>query len=168
MAGADHDHLGIASTATAFATGENSLYVLRLLVGIAEAGFVPGVLLYLTYWFPQAYRARANGFFMIAQPWHRFRFAALRLHPADGRRPWPRRMALAVRHRRRALDRARRLHVLLFEERPAGCGMAQRGGETVIEEQLAAEPLATSDTAASGRNCGAAKSCSSALPISAS
>ena len=59
---------GIASTATAFASGAMSLYLLRLLVGIAEAGFVPGVLLYLTYWFPHAYRARANGFFMVAQP----------------------------------------------------------------------------------------------------
>ena len=59
---------GIASTATALATGENSLYALRLVVGIAEAGFVPGVLLYLTYWFPQSHRARANAFFMIAQP----------------------------------------------------------------------------------------------------
>jgi len=59
---------GLASTATALAAGENSLYVLRLLVGIAEAGFVPGVLLYLTYWFPQAYRGRANALFMIAQP----------------------------------------------------------------------------------------------------
>jgi MFS transporter, ACS family, 4-hydroxyphenylacetate permease len=59
---------GIASTATAFAADASSLDVLRLLVGTAEAGFVPGVLLYLTYWFPQAYRARANGFFMIGQP----------------------------------------------------------------------------------------------------
>ena len=59
---------GIASTATALATGANSLYALRLLVGIAEAGFVPGVLLYLTYWFPVTYRARANSFFMVAQP----------------------------------------------------------------------------------------------------
>jgi ACS family 4-hydroxyphenylacetate permease-like MFS transporter len=59
---------GIASTATALAGGATSLYALRLLVGIAEAGFVPGVLLYLTYWFPQAYRARANALFMVAQP----------------------------------------------------------------------------------------------------
>lgn len=59
---------GIASTATALASGETSLYALRLLVGIAEAGFVPGVLLYLTYWFPQSHRARANGLFMVAQP----------------------------------------------------------------------------------------------------
>ena len=59
---------GIASTATALAAGEMSLYALRLLVGIAEAGFVPGVLLYLTYWFPLHYRARANALFMVAQP----------------------------------------------------------------------------------------------------
>ncbi|MEB4674936.1 4-hydroxyphenylacetate permease [Enterobacteriaceae bacterium G50] len=59
---------GIASTATMFATGPNSLYVLRMLVGIAEAGFLPGLLLYLTYWFPSQYRARANALFMIAMP----------------------------------------------------------------------------------------------------
>ncbi|MBW7982042.1 4-hydroxyphenylacetate permease [Enterobacillus tribolii] len=59
---------GIASTATMFATGPNTLYVLRMLVGIAEAGFLPGLLLYLTYWFPAYYRARANALFMIAMP----------------------------------------------------------------------------------------------------
>jgi len=59
---------GMASTATALASGEHSLYALRLVVGIAEAGFVPGVLLYLTYWFPSATRARANALFMVAQP----------------------------------------------------------------------------------------------------
>ena len=59
---------GIASTATMFATGPNSLYALRMLVGIAEAGFLPGLLLYLTYWFPAHYRARANALFMIAMP----------------------------------------------------------------------------------------------------
>ena len=60
--------IGITSAATILAVGPNSLYVLRLLVGIAEAGFVPGVLLYLTYWFPQSYRARANALMMIAMP----------------------------------------------------------------------------------------------------
>ena len=59
---------GIASTATMFATGPNSLYALRMLVGIAEAGFLPGLLLYLTFWFPAQYRARANALFMIAMP----------------------------------------------------------------------------------------------------
>jgi ACS family 4-hydroxyphenylacetate permease-like MFS transporter len=59
---------GIASTATMFAAGPQSLYLIRLVVGIAEAGFVPGILLYLTYWFPQSHRARANAVFMVAQP----------------------------------------------------------------------------------------------------
>jgi ACS family 4-hydroxyphenylacetate permease-like MFS transporter len=59
---------GLASAATMFAVGPNSLYALRLLVGIAEAGFLPGVLLYLTFWFPQRWRARATAIFMVAQP----------------------------------------------------------------------------------------------------
>ncbi|MBN3752624.1 4-hydroxyphenylacetate permease [Paraburkholderia sp. Tr-20389] len=59
---------GIASTATMFATSPGTLYVLRVLVGVTEAGFLPGILLYLTYWFPAAYRARANALFMIAMP----------------------------------------------------------------------------------------------------
>ncbi|WP_321798123.1 MFS transporter [Caballeronia sp. J97] len=59
---------GLASTATMFATSPTSLYVLRVLVGVTEAGFLPGILLYLTYWFPGAYRARANALFMIAMP----------------------------------------------------------------------------------------------------
>jgi len=42
------------------------LIVLRFLLGVAEAGFFPGVVLYLTYWFPAAYRARVNGLFMTS------------------------------------------------------------------------------------------------------
>jgi ACS family 4-hydroxyphenylacetate permease-like MFS transporter len=59
---------GLASSATMFATNPNTLYLLRVLVGITEAGFLPGMLLYLTLWFPAAYRARANAMFMIAMP----------------------------------------------------------------------------------------------------
>ncbi|MGU7782564.1 MFS transporter [Burkholderia sp. PU8-34] len=59
---------GIASSATMFATSAGTLYALRVLVGITEAGFLPGILLYLTHWFPAAYRARANALFMIAMP----------------------------------------------------------------------------------------------------
>lgn len=59
---------GVASTATMLATSAESLYFWRILVGITEAGFLPGMLLYLTYWFPAAYRARANALFMIAMP----------------------------------------------------------------------------------------------------
>ncbi|MFJ3293619.1 4-hydroxyphenylacetate permease [Enterobacter asburiae] len=59
---------GIASTCTMFATSPHTLYVLRMLVGIAEAGFLPGILVYLTWWFPAYHRARANALFMIAMP----------------------------------------------------------------------------------------------------
>jgi MFS transporter, ACS family, 4-hydroxyphenylacetate permease len=59
---------GLASAAPTFATGPYSLYALRALTGLAEAGFMPGILLYLTYWFPSSYRARATAFFIMAQP----------------------------------------------------------------------------------------------------
>ncbi|HTB10756.1 MAG TPA: MFS transporter [Bryobacteraceae bacterium] len=59
---------GIASAATMFATDAHSLYAIRFVVGLTEGGFLPGVLLYLTLWFPKAHRAKANALFMIAQP----------------------------------------------------------------------------------------------------
>lgn len=59
---------GLASAATMLVVGPNSLYMIRFLVGVLEAGFVPGVLLYLTYWIPNSHRARANGRLMMAQP----------------------------------------------------------------------------------------------------
>ena len=48
---------GLVSAATAFVTGPNSLYAMRFLLGVAEAGFFPGIILYLTYWFPARERA---------------------------------------------------------------------------------------------------------------
>jgi MFS transporter, ACS family, 4-hydroxyphenylacetate permease len=59
---------GIASAATMFATGMWSLYGIRALVGAAEAGFFPGILLYLTFWFPRSCRARANALFIMGIP----------------------------------------------------------------------------------------------------
>jgi MFS transporter, ACS family, 4-hydroxyphenylacetate permease len=59
---------GVASSATMLAHGPTSLYILRALVGLAEAGFMPGILLYMTYWFPASYRARASTLFIMAQP----------------------------------------------------------------------------------------------------
>jgi MFS transporter, ACS family, 4-hydroxyphenylacetate permease len=59
---------GLAASATMFVVGPYSLYGIRFLVGVFEAGFVPGALLYLTYWFPGAHRARSNGLLMMAQP----------------------------------------------------------------------------------------------------
>ena len=51
-----------------FATGAWSLYAIRAVVGAAEAGFLPGILLYLTYWFPRSCRARANALFIMGIP----------------------------------------------------------------------------------------------------
>ncbi len=50
----------------AFVQGPVSFYILRFLLGVAEAGFAPGVLLYLTYWFPAKERGRATALFMTA------------------------------------------------------------------------------------------------------
>jgi ACS family tartrate transporter-like MFS transporter len=57
--------------AIAGATGlgnENTFYLLRVLLGVAEAGFFPGIIFYLTLWFPAEYRARIVGYFMAAIP----------------------------------------------------------------------------------------------------
>ena len=57
---------GLASMAMIFVKTPMQFYSLRFLLGIFEAGFFPGVVLYLTYWFPAARRARINGLFMTS------------------------------------------------------------------------------------------------------
>jgi MFS transporter, ACS family, tartrate transporter len=57
---------GIVSMLTAFAQSAVHLYILRFLLGVAEAGFFPGILLYLTYWFRQREQARVVALFMSA------------------------------------------------------------------------------------------------------
>jgi ACS family tartrate transporter-like MFS transporter len=59
---------GLISMATAFVQGPTSFYVLRFLLGLAEAGLYPGMILYMTYWFPQATRARFIALFLAAVP----------------------------------------------------------------------------------------------------
>ena len=59
---------GIVATAMAFVPNATWLYVLRFLLGVAEAGFFPGIILYLTYWFPKRARARATALFLLAIP----------------------------------------------------------------------------------------------------
>ena len=60
---------GIISALMAIVSGVWSFYGVRFLLGVAEAGFFPGIILYLTYWYPAKYRAR----FLAASP-SRFRF----------------------------------------------------------------------------------------------
>src|SRR6516165_10557538 len=59
---------GIISAPTAFATGPVSFLVIRFLLGVAEAGFFPGIILYFTYWYPAEYRGRVISTLYIAQP----------------------------------------------------------------------------------------------------
>ena len=59
---------GIVSMLMVTVSGEVSFYVLRFLLGVAEAGFFPGIILYLTYWYPAEYRARFLAAFGIAVP----------------------------------------------------------------------------------------------------
>jgi ACS family tartrate transporter-like MFS transporter len=57
---------GIISSSMMFVTGPWSFYTLRVLLGVAEAGFFPGIILYLSHWFPARERARAVATFMTA------------------------------------------------------------------------------------------------------
>ncbi|TLU71913.1 MFS transporter [Lichenicoccus roseus] len=70
---------GLVSAATIFVTGDTSFYGLRLLLGAAEAGFFPGAILFMTYWFPSAERGRVIGLFYLGYP-----LALLFGNPASG------------------------------------------------------------------------------------
>ncbi len=59
---------GLLSMATMLVTGPASFYELRLLLGAMEAGFFPGVILYLTYWFPNRVRGQIMGLFYLGVP----------------------------------------------------------------------------------------------------
>jgi len=59
---------GLVSAATALVVGAKSYIAIRVLLGIAEAGFFPGMILYLTYWFPAATRGRITALFVAAIP----------------------------------------------------------------------------------------------------
>ena len=59
---------GLVSGATMLARGEHSFYLLRFILGVVESGFFPGVILYLTFWYPSRYRARMVAVFMTAIP----------------------------------------------------------------------------------------------------
>lgn len=59
---------GAVTVAQGFVWDETSFYVVRFLLGVAEAGFFPGMILYLTYWFPVSERSRVMGWFLCAIP----------------------------------------------------------------------------------------------------
>src|ERR1700722_1687227 len=59
---------GLLAASNALVQTPVSYYVVRFLLGVAEAGFIPGMFLYLTYWFPRGHLARYTAYFMIANP----------------------------------------------------------------------------------------------------
>ena len=59
---------GIIVVLTGFAQSATHLYILRFLLGVAEAGFTPGIILYLTYWFRARERGKATAVFFVALP----------------------------------------------------------------------------------------------------
>lgn len=59
---------GAITMGMAFVQGPTSFYVMRFLLGVAEAGFFPGVLYYLTQWFPVRHRGKIMGLFILSQP----------------------------------------------------------------------------------------------------
>jgi MFS transporter, ACS family, tartrate transporter len=59
---------GLLSAATAWVTGPTSFFIVRVLVGVAEAGLFPGLLLYFHRWFPQHHRGRVVGWFLTGLP----------------------------------------------------------------------------------------------------
>ena len=84
---------GLVSIAMAFMRGPISFYVLRFLLGLAEAGFFPGIILYLSYWFPADHRSAVTAWFMAAAPIAGFigsplSGALLQLHGVAGLHGW--------------------------------------------------------------------------------
>jgi D-galactonate transporter len=59
---------GLISAAMMFVSGPTSFYILRFLLGVAEAGFIPAILLYLTYWFPNKRRSKVTALFLTGIP----------------------------------------------------------------------------------------------------
>jgi ACS family tartrate transporter-like MFS transporter len=59
---------GLLSASNALVQTPMGFYLVRFLLGVAEAGFTPGMLLYLTYWFPRGHLARFTAYFMVAVP----------------------------------------------------------------------------------------------------
>ena len=122
---------GLVSAAFMFVTSPAMFYALRFLLGVAEAGFYPGIILYLTYWFPSYRRARIIALFMTAIPvsgiiggplsgWIMDTFAGL---PRLGR------LAMAVRDRSDAGHRAGRRDDLVPRRRHPVRPLAERRRE---------------------------------------
>ncbi len=106
---------GVISAAFMFTTSDTVFYILRFLLGVAEAGFFPGIILYLTTWYPAHRRAKIITIFMSAIPISSI-FGQSAFRPADGQFPRnarPFRLAVDVPDRGDPGDYFRHRHLLL-------------------------------------------------------
>jgi MFS transporter, ACS family, tartrate transporter len=134
---------GVLAMGMAFVTGPRSFYLMRLLLGAMEAGFFPGVILYLTYWFPGQHRARIVGMFTIAIPASAFigspiSAALLNVDGWLGFRGWQ--WMFLLEGAPAALLGVACLWVL--SDRPADARWLTRGQREWLESRLSAEPRA--------------------------
>ncbi len=134
---------GLLSVAMMFVQGQWSFYAVRFALGVAEAGFLPGILYYLSAWFPKAERARAVSWFMLGIPLsHRVRRAAGR-HDSGARQcARPAGLAVAVRARGTAGSSAGCGYVAVASRQAHRCALAQR------------RRAAACDAACGRRSCG--------------
>ena len=145
-------HLGLALHADGLCASEPvSFCILRFLLGAAEAGLYPGMILYMTYWFPQSTRAR----FIALVPGRGAavggdRRPDLRL-AAGCRGPWPAWLAMDDDPGRHSVAALRRRHPVGAARRPGQGQMAERGGKT--DHRRAA------GRRAAGRSCMASRRC---------
>ena len=128
---------GIVSAAFALIGGPISFLVLRFLLGAAEAGFFPGVILYITYWYPAHYRAIIVGIFMVAIPVAGLIGSPISgAHPLHGRVPRSRRLAVDFPTRGGTGHAAWR-GVLRLADRPAGARILAGAPATAMADRQA-------------------------------
>ena len=132
---------GLIATSMMFVRGTLSFYVLRFVLGIAEAGFFPGIIFYLSGWFPAEARARAIARFMTAIP-----VSGVIGGPISGALlPWPRwavgagRVAVALPSRRPSGRCAWRCRLSFFARQAGRRAMAGHRTRTWLAARLATE-----------------------------
>jgi ACS family tartrate transporter-like MFS transporter len=142
---------GLIATAMALVSGERSFYAMRFLLGVAEAGFFPGIILYLTYWFPARERARIVSLFMAAVPLATvvggpLSGALLELHGLGGLKGWQ--WLFVIEGLPAILLGVIALKFL--DDRPEQAGWLSPAERLALAETLAAEAKATRETGYAG------------------
>ncbi len=125
----------------AFVPNATWLIVLRFLLGVAEAGFFPGIILYLMYWFPAGQRARMTAYFMTAIPISTAVGAVLSTlnHPAWRRAVRPVGVAGDVPDRGHPSVLLAVVVWFLLTDRPSAAGWMPQAEREALEDQLATE-----------------------------